>query len=341
LKSIAKNSRSDIIFFFAVVLALWIAYTVRDVLLLIYVSALFAVVLSPAIGLIRKVQIKGWRPTRGFAILVLMLMLVLAGALFVGVALPPVYRDARSFSADWPNHLAVLTQKIQHLPFGQDFNSASLKKYASEIASGAGGVFLNVAGGIFGFFTGAILTVYFIVDGDRAFHWVVSLFPVGHQARLDATLLRAERRTRNWLIGQALLMASLGLASLVVFYLLHLKYFYLLALYAGLANIVPIVGPLSAIAIAAGVAGFDSPHKMIWVLIFYAIYAQFESGFLQPRIMRSTLDLSPLAVIIALALGGSLGGVLGALVAVPTAALVAVFADEYLVKRKSATATAE
>ncbi len=57
--------------------------------------------------------------------------------------------------------------------------------------------------------------------------------------------------------------------------------------------------------------------------------------------MRSTLDLSPLAVIIALALGGSLGGVLGALVAVPTAALVAVFADEYLVKRKSATAPAE
>ena len=194
----AKNSRPDIIFFFAVLLALWIAYTVRDVLLLVYVSALFAVVLSPAIGVIRKVHIKGWRPSRGFAILVLMLMLVLSGTLFVGFALPPVYRDARNFSADWPNHLAELTQKVQQLPFGQDFNPALLKKYASEIASGAGGVFLNVAGGIFGFFTGAILTVYFIIDGERAFHWLVSLFPVGQQARLDATLLRAERRTRNW-----------------------------------------------------------------------------------------------------------------------------------------------
>ena len=66
-----------------------------------------------------------------------------------------------------------------------------------------------------------------------------------------------------------------------------------------------------------------------------------ESGFLQPRIVKSMLDLSPLAVIIALALGASLGGVLGALVAVPTAALVAVFADEYLVKRKSVTVAAE
>ena len=76
------------------------------------------------------------------------------------------------------------------------------------------------------------------------------------------------------------------------------------------------------------------------VIIFYAVYQQFESGFLSPRVMKSTLDLSPLAVIIALALGGALGGVLGALVSVPTAALVAVFVEEYMVKRKSMTATA-
>ncbi len=336
-----KNHRSDIIFFFAVLLAIWIAYTVRDVLMLVYVSALFSVVLAPAIGAIRKINIKGWRPGRGLAILVLMFSLVLAAALFFGFAMPPLYRDARAFSADWPTHLAAMTQRVQSMPFGRRFDPAGLEKYATEIAGGAGGLFLNLAGGVFGFFTGLILTVYFIIDGDRAFHWAVSLFPVSQQQRLDATLLRAERRMRNWLIGQTILMASLGLASLCVFYLLGLKYFYLLALYAGIANIVPIVGPLSTLAIASTIAAFDSPHKLLGVLIFYAVYQQFESGFLSPRIMKSTLDLSPLAVIIALALGGALGGVLGALVAVPTAALVAVFADEYLVKRKSAAVEEE
>jgi predicted PurR-regulated permease PerM len=54
--------------------------------------------------------------------------------------------------------------------------------------------------------------------------------------------------------------------------------------------------------------------------------------------MRSTLKLSPLAVIIALSLGGSLAGVIGALVSVPTAALVMVLADEYLVKKKAVAA---
>jgi predicted PurR-regulated permease PerM len=90
--------------------------------------------------------------------------------------------------------------------------------------------------------------------------------------------------------------------------------------------------------LASTVAAFDSPHKLVGVLIFYAVYAQVESGFLSPRIMKSTVDLSPLAVIIALVLGGSLAGVLGALVSVPTAALISVFAEEYLVKRKSAAA---
>ncbi|HWX55816.1 MAG TPA: AI-2E family transporter [Verrucomicrobiae bacterium] len=333
-----KNYRSDIAFFFAVLLCLWIAYTVRDVLLLIYVSALFAVVVSPAIQIIRKVRIRGRRPSRGLAILVLVLLLALAGGLFVGFALPPVYRDASAFSADWPKHLAELTQGLQRFPFGNKLDPAVLQKYATEIVGSAGGIFLNLAGGIFGLFTAVILTIYFIVDGERAYHWAVSLFPLQHQERLAATLVRAERRMRHWLIGQAILMTCLGLASLCAFYVLGLKYFYLLALYAGIANIVPIAGPLSALAVASTVAAFDSPNKLLGVLVFYAIYLWVESGFLAPRIMKSTLDLSPLAVIIALALGGSLGGVLGALVAVPTAALVAVFADEYLVKRKSAGA---
>jgi predicted PurR-regulated permease PerM len=88
------------------------------------------------------------------------------------------------------------------------------------------------------------------------------------------------------------------------------------------------------------VAVLDSPEKLVGVIIFFAVYFQFESGFLSPRIMRHTLNLSPLAVIIALSLGGALAGVLGALVSVPTAALVMVLVDEYLVKRKPAAASA-
>jgi len=336
----AQNHRSDILFFFGVILALWTAYTVRDVLMLIYVSALFAVVLSPAIGTIQKIRINGWRAGRGFAIVFLILVLVLAGTIFAVFALPPVYRDAHNFAADWPKHLATVTEEIHRIPFGNKLDPAGLQKYAAEIAGGAGGLFLNLAGGVFGLFTAVVLTAYFIIDGESTFQWGVSIFPVNQQDRLAATLLRAKARMRNWLIGQTLLMLSLGLSSLVVYYALGLKYFYLLAMFAGVANIVPIAGPISAVVLASGVAILDSPPKLVGVLIFFTIYFQIESVFLSPRIMKHTLNLSPLTVIIALAMGGALAGVVGALVSVPTAALVSVFVDEYMVKRKPAAAVA-
>lgn len=146
---------------------------------------------------------------------------------------------------------------------------------------------------------------------------------------------------RKWLIGQGCLMAILGVCSFIVYFGLRIKYFHLLAMYACIANIVPVVGPLSAFLLTSTVAALDSGPKLVGVLIFYAIYQQLESAILSPRIMKHTVNLSPLAVIIALCLGGSLAGILGALVSVPTAVLVSVLADEYLVKRKATAVAAD
>jgi predicted PurR-regulated permease PerM len=111
-------------------------------------------------------------------------------------------------------------------------------------------------------------------------------------------------------------------------------------MFAGVANILPIAGPISAVLLASIVAILDSPQKLVGVIVFFAIYFQFESVFLSPRIMKHTLNLSPLTVIIALSMGGALAGVVGALVSVPTAALVMVLVDEYLVKHKPDAAKA-
>jgi predicted PurR-regulated permease PerM len=142
---------------------------------------------------------------------------------------------------------------------------------------------------------------------------------------------------RNWLLGQALLMLILGITASVVFGILDLKYFYALAVFTGIANIVPIIGPLSAAVLACVVALIDSPIKVIGVIAFFITYQQLETAFLTPRIMRTTVKLPALAVIIALSLGGALAGMVGALVAVPTAALCAVLIEEYLVKKDVVT----
>lgn len=330
-----NSLRRDIVFTIALLAALAIAWTIRSVLLLIYVSALFAVVLSPAIELIRRIQVGKQRLGRGGAILVLILVGV---GLVAGVGLlilPPIFRDLHAFAVDLPHRTAGVMARLRSLPFGLNFDPTVLEQHAAEAVGGAFGVFRVFTGGLMGAVTCAILTAYFIVDGERAFHWALSLTPLEHRPRIEATMVRAEARVRHWLIGQAALMIILGSSAAVVFGLLHIKYFYALAVIAGLLNIVPVIGPLTAAVLACIVAAFDSWAKLAGVLAFFAVYQQIETAVLTPRIMKLSVDLPPLAVITALLVGGALAGVLGALIAVPTAALLAVLADEYLVKKES------
>lgn len=324
--------RSDIVFFFALVLGLYVAWLARDVLLLIYVSALFAVVISPGIRVIRRLHINGWHPGRGVAIIILVISGIVLLSIIIGFAVPPIVRDVQGLASTWPKNMSALADRVQHVPLINRLDPGSVQGHLANALGGAVGVFKGIAGGVFWFFSWLILTGYFILDGDRAFRWLMSLFPASTRARLEPTMIRAESRVRHWLVGQLTLMLILGLCSLAVFWALKIKYFYALAVFAGLANIVPIVGPLASVVLASIVAAFDSWPKLVGVLIFYFIYQQFENAFLTPKIMKTTVNLPALAVIIALTLGGALAGVLGALVAVPTAALVAVFTDEYLVK---------
>jgi predicted PurR-regulated permease PerM len=328
-----SHYRSAILFAFVLALTLYVIFLARHVLLLIYVSALFAVVISPAIHVVRRVKIANWRPSRGLAILVILV----GGAAFLGLLLafviPPIYADAQALAAAWPQHAAALSQKIRTFPIARNLDPGTIQQHAAAAIGGAVGLFTRLAGGLFGFFSFLIITAYFAVDGERAFDWAISLVPREQQSRLRLTLVRAQSRTRLWLVGQAGLMLILGTLTLIVFGILRIKYFYALAVFAGITNFIPIIGPLASFALSAVVAAFDSPGKLLAVIIFYVAYQQLESAFLTPRIMKSTVDLPALAVIIALSLGGALAGVLGALIAVPSAALAAVLIDEYLVKK--------
>lgn len=328
-----RSHRSDILFTIALLAGLVVAYLVRDVLLLIYVSALFAVVLSPALDVVRRIHIGGWRPSRGLAILVLLLVGLALLTLFLVFALPPIFHDLQGVAADLPRRAAALFDRIRHLPLAQNLNPAVLQEHVTTAVGGVVGVFRGVAGGLLAFFSWLILTAYFILDGERAFHWAMSLFPSPRRERLESALRRAELRVRHWLVGQGALMLILGLSSALAFGLMRIKYFYALAVIAGALNIVPVIGPLTSLVLAAVVAAFDSWAKLVGVLAFYFVYQQVENAFLTPRIMRFSVNLPPLAVIIALSLGGALAGVLGALIAVPTAAVVAVLIEEYLVSR--------
>jgi predicted PurR-regulated permease PerM len=94
-----------------------------------------------------------------------------------------------------------------------------------------------------------------------------------------------------------------------------------------------VIGALVSMALVVFAAAIDSWMRVLYVLIAYGIYAQVESSYLTPKIMQSSVDLPGLAIIVSLLLGSAIDGVVGAMVSVPTAVLVAVLVDEYVVQR--------
>jgi predicted PurR-regulated permease PerM len=140
----------------------------------------------------------------------------------------------------------------------------------------------------------------------------------------------------KWLLGQASLMLVLGLSSTIVFLALHVRYAYALGVLAGVLNIIPVVGAAFSIALALLVAAIDSWGRVLGIAIFYFVYLQVENSYLTPRIMRSSVNLPGLAILISLLLGSALAGIPGAMVSVPTAVLVSVLVDEFLVYKNAA-----
>jgi predicted PurR-regulated permease PerM len=323
-----------------VLLALALAWRLRDVLTLIYVSALFAVVLMPVVNRIMSFQLRGTRHiSRAVAIVLLLSCVFLAIVLFFLVALPPVIRNLHQFAEDLPARIPVIEARLKGLPLADKLgvDTDTLAQRAEDALSATAAYlfasFPDWMGRIFDLLTGLVLCVYFMLEGEFAYQWLLSLFTHEKRTRLDATLQRAELRVSKWLFGQLTLMLILGLVSTLVFGLLHVRYFILLGVLMGLMNIVPIAGGVLTILLVGLVAALDSWTKMAFVFLFYLIYVNIENAFLTPRIMRQSVNLMGLTVLIALIAGTELAGIVGALVAVPTAALIAVLMDEYLVQK--------
>jgi predicted PurR-regulated permease PerM len=335
-----RDLRSDIAFAFGLALACYVAWLIRDVLVLLYVSALLAVVFRPVVRAVSNLRVGRWKPFKRSAILVLLVLGAGALTIFGILALPPVIRDLREMAKETPTRLPIVLEKLKSIPFADRINTEDMSTRIQDSASNAATYIAlsikNWASALFSIVTGLILTVYFILEGDIAYVWVLSFFPSERRVRLDNALQRARVRMGKWLLGQGALMLILGVASTVVYAGLHVRYAYALGVLTGLLNVVPVVGAAVSIALALLVAAVDSWGRVLGIAVFYLVWLQAENSFLIPRIMGTTVGLPGLGILVALLIGTALAGVVGAIVSVPTAVLVSILMDEYLVRKEAA-----
>ena len=316
------------------ILLLWAFYLVRGALLLIYVAALVAIGFSPVVAAIERRRVAGRRRLPRWAA-ILTVYLTLIGAL-VGVGMmvvPPLVMQARAFWAEVP----ALVQRGQTwlMERGIGFEQITVRDAVEQTAGGGSdavgtvvGAIWGFVGGVFGLLTILILAFYFLVDSSSLVRTFVRLFPRAERTRVEDACLRVATKVSAWLGGQLLLGAIIGTTAALGLWLLGVPYFYVLALIAGIGEMIPVVGPLLAAVPAIAVALSVSPMTALFVAIFFLVQQQFENHVLVPKVMERQVGVSAVVVIVALLLGGSLLGVIGAILAVPTAAILQVLFEE-------------
>lgn len=324
-----ERYRSAILFCFGVGILLYLCFVLRQALLLIYVSVLVAVLLYPLVQWIQRIRIRKWSPGVGSAVLILFGGVLGAISLVMIFFVPRLLGDMKNIQQVWPTRVNQIVSWIHHTIPGLHVSSQDINDYMQKLLSRSFQP-QQVTTGLIQFGTMLLAAAYFMIDGERSVHWLVSLFPARTQPRVHATLLRGGKRMQKWLSGQAILMLIHGSSCFVVFWLLHVKYFYALAVFAGFVNVIPVLGPIITVIVAGLVAAMDSFTKLLGVVIFFVIYHNVENAVLNPRIMESKVDIPAVTIIVALIVGEKFAGIIGMLIAVPTAVLISVLIREYI-----------
>ena len=324
----------------ALVLGVWLVVRLLDIVLLVYVSALFAMGFSSLIRFLDRHRARtiGRRRLPRWLVVLAVYLTVLAGIAGLAFAvIPPLVQQAQELAKDGPrlveqgqrflvergllHETVTLREALQRSPFaGTDAVGTVL------------GALWGVLGGLVGLVTILILTFYLVVESDRIFKTAIRLFPARRRARATAVVGEIGHKISAWLGGQLLLSAIIGGSTAAVLGLMGLPYFVVLAVISAIGEMIPVVGPFLAAIPAILVALSVSWKLALFVAGFFLVQQQIENHLLVPKLMERQLGISPVTVIIALLVGSTLLGIIGALLAIPTAAIVQVLFEEMVLR---------
>lgn len=295
------------------------------VLLLVFVAILLASALEPFIGWIRAHVALG----RGATVLVVYAVFF---ALVLGLALvilPTAYTQAEETIARLPPFFAEAHRWAADLrPEGLGRSLTALVDAAEQVLiprtppdpNQIVQVGLTVAETAVSVATVLTLVFLWLVEHARIQRYVLAFVTLDRRAGAREAWNEVEARLGMWVRGQLTLMIAMGTATGIAYGLLGVPAATVLALIAGLTEVVPIVGPLLGAVPAILVAATVSPQLGLAVAGVYVVLQFLEGNVLVPIVMRNSVGISPLLVIISLLVGAAAGGLIGAIFAVPIAA---------------------
>jgi predicted PurR-regulated permease PerM len=319
-----------------VVGALFVGYLAWKGITLVLIALLFALALNPAVEFF---------VARGFArgaaaALVFVLALAMLGLLGL-LLIPPLITQITNFVNALPKIVADASQGhgllgaierrfhvLENLP-----GSGSGSSDVGGVASSGLDVVLGVLGTLASIVIVAFLTFFMLLEGPAWSRRIIGLLPTAAQPRWERVAYAIYRTVGGFVSGNLVASLLAGISTTGVLVATGVPFAIPLGLLVAFLDLLPIFGMIVALVIMAAVSFSHSLIAGIVVVGFMFVYHQFEVYLLRPLIYGRTIELSPLAVLVAVVIGTELAGVIGALAAIPVAGAVNVVLCELLSRR--------
>jgi predicted PurR-regulated permease PerM len=295
-------------------------------LALIVLGVAIAAALSPIISRLQRIM------PRFLAVLLIYLVILMIFAAVLAMIIPPLVEQGEEIAKQVPTWLeqvenwAEQWRLIDEIPRLIEFLFEEIENIAAALV----GVPVGFARAAFDIFIILIISVYSLLEGPKLGRFIRSLFPdeqADHVVDVIEKMLQAMGGFVRTVAVNAIIIGFLTYIGLLI---IGVDYPMVLGIFAGMMEVIPYLGPIIAAIPILIVALFASPTTALIAFAFLIVLQQFESYVLLPYIMRTQTKVSPLAVIMALIIGGALGGLMGILVALPLIAALRVFTIEVL-----------
>ena len=326
--------------FFLVVLGFFAVYVIRDVIAALIFAIIIASAIEPAIQWLGRHRIP-----RILSVLFIYLAITALFFLLIYLVVPLFIEDFQKFSTSYPSlerQLVSGIEKVRNVPFLSflEFNPEGILRFPTEYLRQVGGGVLNFASTVFGSFFSLLLIVvfsFYLAAQERGIENFLRLVsPVAHEEYILSLWERSQRKLGRWARAQLLLGAIVGVFTYLGLVFLGVPHAIFLAILAAFLELIPVVGPILSAIPAVVVSLFSSPLLGIWVIVLYIVIQQVESHVIVPMVMKKAVGLNPLVVVLSLLAGVKLGGILGILLAVPVAAILAEFVEDWDKKKRMA-----
>ena len=311
-------------------------------LLSVFVAAVLALGLDPPVGALVR---RGWG--RGRAALAVFAALFAAVFTLVLVTAGPLWDQIVEFIEELPAFWDELTQK----PVFQDLVSTAnvdekIRNALKELAEGlpdAASALLGIAGGIFGsvlsLVTLTFLALFLLMERPAITTWLFGFAPPAVERRWSPVVEESITAVSQSLLGNVAISVVAGTFAGVSAWALGLPFPIVLAVIAGLFDLIPQIGATIASIILVAVALTVSTEAAVIMLVLQVIYQQVENYIIYPIVYREAVELSPFTTIVAVLIAGSILGVVGAILAVPFAAVIKIVLREASAPRRARMAT--